>query len=104
MTKSGSPKRLSDHCLELEGIIGLYTALDIYKLNRKVPETVMTGDKSDTSTITSNGWYDWIKLYDPVVNSFPEDKYYLRCYLGPAIAISPALTTKILKMNGEVIH
>ena len=40
----------------------------------------------------------------PVGNSIPEDKYYSRRYLGPAIDIVPDLTAKILKMNGEVIH
>ena len=64
----------------------------------------MTGDTDYISTISSNGWHDWIKFYDPVGNSFPEDKYYLRCYLGPQIYIGPILTEKILKMNGEVVH
>ena len=64
----------------------------------------MTGDTAEISTISSNGWYDWIKFYDPVGNSLPEDKYYLRRYLGPAIDIGPALTAKILKMNGYVVH
>ena len=90
--------------MELEGIICLHTALDVYKLNREVPGTVLTGDTADIRTITSNGWYDWIILYDPVVNSLPEDKYYLGLYLGPAIDIGPALTAKILKMNGEVVQ
>ena len=61
MTNSGSPKRIWDHCLELEGLIRSHTALDIYKLNGEVPETVITRDKDDIITIASNGWYDWIK-------------------------------------------
>ena len=77
MTKSGTPKRLWDHCLELEGIIRSHMALDIYKINREVPETVVMGDTSDIRTIESNGWYDWIKFYDTFGKSFPEDKYYL---------------------------
>ena len=104
MTKSGSPKRIRDHCLEFEGLICSHTALDIYNINREVPETVIAGDKSDISTITTNVWYDWIKFYDPVRNSLPEDKYYLGHYLGPEIDIGPALTAKILKINGEVVH
>ena len=79
-------------------------ALDIYNINGEVPDTVMKGDTADISTITNNGWYDWIKFYDPFCNSFPEDKYYIRCYLGPAIDIVPALTAKILNINGEVVH
>ena len=64
----------------------------------------MTGDTDDISTIASNGWYDWIKFYDPVGNSFPKDKYYLGRYIVPMINIGPALTSKILKMNGEVVQ
>ena len=59
----------------------------------------MTEDTADISTIESNGWYDWMKFYDLVGNSFLEDKYYLGHYLGQAIDIGPALTVKILKMN-----
>ena len=64
----------------------------------------MTGNTADISTIKINGWYDWIKFYDPVGNSLPEDKYYLWHYLGPAIDICPALKEKVLKMNGEVVQ
>ena len=64
----------------------------------------MMGDTAHIKTIAINRWYDWIKLYDPVGNSFPEDNYYLGRYLGPAIDIDPALTAKILKANGEVVH
>jgi len=104
MTKSGSPKKLWDHCLELEGLIRSHTALDIYKLNGEVPETVMTGDTADISIIAEHAWYEWIKFYDPVGKTFPEDKTYLGRYLGPAIDIGPALTAKILKSNGEVVY
>ena len=104
ITKSDSPKRLWDHCLGLEGIIRLHTVLDIYKPNREVPNTVITEDTDDINTIASNGWYYWNKFYDPVGNSFPEEKYYLARYLGPAIDIGPALMEKTLKTNGEVIH
>ena len=73
----------------------MHTLLYIYNLNREVPETMITGDTADISTIASNGWYDWIKLYDPVGNSLPGDKYYLGRYLGPAIDIGSALKAKI---------
>ena len=104
MTKSGIPKRRCDHCLDLECLICSHVALYFYKLNREVPEFVMTGNRADISTIKINGWYDWIKFYDPVGNSFHEDKYYLGRYLGPEIDIGPALTAIILKMNEKVVH
>ena len=35
---------------------------------------------------------------------FPGDKYVLGRYLGPSIDIGPAMTAKILKENGQVVH
>ena len=104
MTKSGGPKKLWDHCLELEGLIRSHTALDIYKLNEEVPEAIMTGDTADISIIAEHVWYKWIKFYDPFGKTFPEDKTYLGRCLGPEIDIGPALTAKILKSNGGVIY
>ena len=66
MTKSRIPKKLWDHCLELEGIIHYHTSLDIFKLEGKVIETVITGDTSNISIIADHSWYYWIKFYDPV--------------------------------------
>ena len=64
----------------------------------------MTGDTDDISTIASNGLYDCIKFYDPVGNSFPDDKHGLGPYLGPALVIGPYLTAQIFNMNVEVVH
>ena len=36
--------------------------------------------------------------------AFPDDNPVLGRYLGPAIDVGPALTTKILKANGEVVY
>ncbi|KAL7530108.1 hypothetical protein ACHAXR_003313, partial [Thalassiosira sp. AJA248-18] len=41
MLKTGTPKRLWDHCLELEALIRSNTALDIYSLDGETPETMM---------------------------------------------------------------
>ena len=51
LTKSGSPKPLWDHCLELEGAIRSHTALGIYGLAGQVSETVMTGETGDISIL-----------------------------------------------------
>ena len=90
------------HWLELEGLIHSHMALDIYKLNGEVPETVITRDTDDISTVAINRWCDWIKFYDPVVNSFPEDKYYFGRYLGPEIDIGPALTEKYWRLTEKL--
>ena len=80
--------------MDFEGLILLHTALDAYKLNIEVPETVITGDTANIITIASNGWYEWIKFYDSVGNTFPEDKYDLGRYLRSSIDIGLALTER----------
>ena len=53
MIRTGSPKPLWDHCLELEGGIRSHAALDIYRLARQVPETRMTGRQGTSATSAS---------------------------------------------------
>ena len=36
--------------------------------------------------------------------TFPEDKVELGRYLGPSMNVGPALTAKLLKANGQVVH
>jgi hypothetical protein len=43
MIRTGAPKRLWDHCIELEGLICSHTANDIYTTGGKVPETITKG-------------------------------------------------------------
>ena len=103
MLKTKSPKRLWDDCLELEAYIRSNTAHDIFMLNGEVPETIMSGETSDISQFCELEWYQWVYFRDTQV-SFPDDKLVLGRYLGPSIDVGPALTAKILKSNGEVVH
>ena len=103
MSKTGSPKALWDDCLVLKSYIRSNTAPDIYSLNGQVPETVMSGETADISFICELGWYDWVKFRD-TSEAFPNDKVVLGRYLGPSIDVGPALTAKILKMNGTIVY
>ncbi len=51
MMKTGSPKVLWDHCIELEALIRSNTSNDTYLTNGEVPETIMTGSTADISHI-----------------------------------------------------
>jgi hypothetical protein len=102
MIKTGSPKCLWDHCLELEAYVRSCISNDIYMTTGQVPETVMTGNTADISHIAEFGWYDWVMFQDNKP-SFPDDKLILGCYLGPAIDTGLALTAKILKSNGVFV-
>jgi hypothetical protein len=103
MMKTGSPKALWDHCIELEALVCSNTSNDIYMTNGKVPETIMTGSTADIIHICKFAWYDWVMFRDNIP-TFPEDKLILGHYLGSATDVGSALTTKILKPNGQVMY
>jgi hypothetical protein len=103
MMKTESPKVLWDHCIELKALVLSNTSNDIYMTNGKVPETIMTGSTVDISHICEFAWYDWVMFRDNIP-TFPDHKLILGCYLGPATNIGSALTAKILKSNGQVVH
>ena len=103
MLKSGSPKRLWDDCVEIELYVRLHTAHNIYCLNGETPETIASGETSDISQLCELDWYEWIMFRDLVV-SFLEDNIFLGRYLGPIIDVVLAMTSKIMKSNGEVVN
>ena len=72
-------------------------------LHSEVPENIMSGETSDISQYCELEWYEWVKSRDTSMQ-FPEDKLVLGRYLGPSIDAGPALTAKILKENGKVVH
>jgi hypothetical protein len=102
MNKTGSPKTLWGHCLELEALVCSNTSNDIYMTNGQVPETIMKGTTADISHIAEFGWYDWVMFRDNIP-SYPDDKLILGRYLGPALDTGSALTAKILKDNGQFV-
>jgi hypothetical protein len=102
MIKTGSPKSLWNHCLELEAYVRSCTSNDIYMTAGQVPETIMTGNTADISHIAEFGWYDCVMFRDNEL-SYPDDKLILGRYLGPAIETGPALMAKILKLNGVFV-
>ena len=103
MHETQSPTKLWDHCMELQSLVRSHTALDIYQLDGQVPETILTGQTADISPFAELGWYDWVKFYDQN-SSFPETKRVLGRWLGPAMDIGPAMCSKILKDNGQIIY
>jgi hypothetical protein len=76
MTKTGSPRVLWDHCIELEVLIRSSTSNNVYMTNGKVPETIMTGSTADISHTCEFGWYDWVMFRDNLP-TFPDNKLIL---------------------------
>jgi hypothetical protein len=102
MIKTGSPRVLWDHCIELEALIHSSTSNTGYMTNGEVPETIMTGSTADISHICEFSWYDWVMFRDNV-RKFPDVKLTLGRYLGPATDVGSVLTAKILKSNGQTV-
>jgi hypothetical protein len=100
MLRTGSPKPLWDHSLKLEALVHSCTRNDIYMTVGQVPETIMTSDTAGISHIAEFAWFDWVMFRDNVP-AYPDNKLTLGQYLGPATDTGSALTTKILKANGQ---
>jgi hypothetical protein len=62
----------------------------------------MTSDTADISHIAEFAWFDWVMFWDNVP-AYPDNKMTLGQYLGPATDTGSALTSKILKANGQFV-
>ena len=102
MLKQNVPKKLWDHCLELESRIRSATTLPRFDLNHQTPEAKMHGISSDISDICEFEFYEWV-MFNDSQTTFPEAKFQVGRWLGPAIDVGSALTYKILKSNGRVV-
>jgi hypothetical protein len=102
MIKTGSPRVLWDLCIELEALIRSSPSNNIYMTNGEVAETIMTRSTANICHICEFSWYDWLMFRDNVP-TFPDVKLTLGQYLRPATDVGSALTTKILKSNGQTV-
>jgi hypothetical protein len=100
LTRSGAPLRLWCFALEYESYVRSHTALDIYKLDGRVPETIVSGETADISPFCEFGFWDWVKFWDNGI-AFPNDPMILGKYLGPSIDVGPAMTSRVMKANGK---
>ena len=103
MMRSLLPAKLWDHCIELEALIRSHTALDIYELQGQVPETLLSGKTADISPFIEHEWYNFVKWFDHG-SSFPEPKEVHGRWLGPSMDIGPAICSKIIKFNVQIIN
>ena len=103
MMRSLSPAKIWYHCIELEALILLHTALDIYELQGQVSETLLSGKTRDISPSVEHEWYNFLKWLDHG-RSFPEPKELHVRWLGPSMDIGPTMCSKIIKSNGQIIN
>ena len=62
----------------------------------------MHGMSADISDICEFEFYDWVMFNDSQA-TFPETKFHVGRWLGPAVDVGSALTYKILKSNDQVV-
>ena len=77
MPKRNVPKKLWDHCLELESRILSSTMLTRFDLDHQTPEAKMHGMYADISDICDFEFYKWVMFNDSQA-TFPETKFHVR--------------------------
>ena len=100
--KRNVPKELWYHCPELESRIRSATTLPRFDLDHQTPEAKMHGMSADISDICEFEFYEWFMFNDSKA-TFPETKFHVVRWLGPAVDVGSNLTYKILKSNGQVV-
>ena len=100
--KSGCPRPLWDHCIELEALISSHAVLDIYGLQGQVPETVMSGQTGDISNLCEFEWFQWLMFFQPK-ETYPDNKMFIGRWIGPAIDVGTGMTYKILRPYGGYV-
>jgi hypothetical protein len=101
--RANSLKVFWDQCIRRQSYVRSCTALDIFSLEGKVPETQVFGNQADISTVVEYAWYDIVKYCDVYVE-FTDTKIQRGRDLGPAIDIGPTTARIILKKNGEITY
>ena len=91
MLKWNVPKKLWDHCLELELRIRSAMTLPRLDLDQETPETKMHGMSADISNICEFELYDWV-MFNDSHTTFPETKFRVGRWLGPAVNVGSTLT------------
>jgi hypothetical protein len=103
MVRAGAPKHFWADAIEWEAYIQSNNAWDIYKVQGETPETLLSGETANISQFCELSFYEMIMFQDEPV-SYPENNLVIGKFLGIAVDVGPAMTAKILKNNGEVVH
>ena len=101
LTQSGAPCKLWCFALGYKSYVCSHTSHDIYCLDGRVPETVISGETANISPFCEFGFWYWVKLWEKGFD-FPEDTLVLGKYLGPSVDVGLATTQRIMKSNGEI--
>jgi hypothetical protein len=101
--RSGCPNCLWDDCIIREAYVRSHISLYRYGLEDQVPESKIKGETVYISTIAEYAWYEWVK-FRYTAAKLPVSKIQLGRDLGAVIDSGHAMTRKILKQNGSIMH
>eukprot|EP00804_Cyclotella_cryptica_P003812 CCRYP_018937-RA/>CCRYP_018937-RA protein AED:0.24 eAED:0.24 QI:0/0/0/1/0.66/0.5/4/0/462 len=103
LTRTGAPQRLWCFALEYKSYVRSHTAHDIYRLDGRVPETIVSGETADIGPFCEFGFWDWVKSQDQGV-AFPGDALILGKYMGPSIDELARVLRRNRYADGKVVE
>ena len=68
-----------------------------------MPGTLLSGQTADISQFVEHKWYNFVKWFE-YGSSCPEPKEVHGRWLGPSMDIGPAMCSKIIKSNSQIIN
>ena len=71
-------------------------------MHGQVPQTIMSGETADISPYCEFEWFQCVMYYEPNA-TYPDDKYLMGRWLGPAVDVGSAMTYKVQKSNGQYV-
>ena len=87
--------------MELQALIRSHTALDLYALNGDTPETHLTGNTPDISSLVEHAWYDWVWFLCPADEDM--EVRTIGRWLGPSHDVGMAMCSKILTQKATIV-
>ena len=102
LVSTDSPLCLWCYCIERRAKINNAIAKNIALLEGQVPNSMMTGQPTDISSLCEFGWYEWVKYRrEGAQYPFPHER--LGRALGPATHAGTMMSQWILTDTGDVL-
>jgi hypothetical protein len=102
MSRSKSPRRLWDYCVQCAAAKGRVTAHSLPSLAGRVSHEILSGHTLDISELIQFVWYEPIWFFDPNA-SFPYEKKCLGRWIGVAHDVGAPLCSWILSRTGQIL-
>ena len=71
-------------------------------MHGQVPQTIMSGETADISPYCEFEWFQCVMYYEPNA-TYPDDKCFMGCWLGPAVDVGSAMAYKVQKSSDQFV-